>query len=428
MSFFRKSKKKKEKSDGFDGHAQPPVQEEYYSEIEAGTPSAGQSETMKRKRASNFMEKPEDGWQHDDRGIGAGLGVYFTFPVVYVGAIVMPQSISSARHEAQTEITREAIALCCDESIPSRAYVKRGLSMAAKQYAYGNVEPMMFDVKLSVSATGIIIAPASGDDDGIIGFYPMRNISLATGGEDLDYDFVSFTARDQDTGVRESHVFDCGMQSDDVMTTLGQAFTMAQELQAKRREQGGGADAGRSAQGYFDVAPNEALAPPPGAEALYGDIGGFANPMYGQGMSANDSPAYFDVKPSAGAAGYDVGHASEPQYDTAGMPAQGGGASTYFDVRPDPIGKEMFAAYSKGGGVYSEGVAPGKALADALNQNDTYMMLSPDKFAAADDDDADATYLGIEPSWTAYDPQQVEKRVDVSAFKGQRQDTLSKNL
>lgn len=154
------------------------------------------------------------------------LQVYFTFPVVYVGAIVMPQSISSARHEAQTEITREAIAVCCDESIPNRAYVKRSLSLAAKQYAYGNVEPMMFDVKLSISATGIIIAPTTGDDDGIIGFYPMRNISLATGGEDLDYDFVSFTARDQDTGVRESHVFDCGMQSDDVMTTLGQAFAM----------------------------------------------------------------------------------------------------------------------------------------------------------------------------------------------------------
>lgn len=54
------------------------MQEEFYSEIESGTPSAGHDmSTMQRKRANNFMEKPEDGWQHDDRGIGAGLGVLY---------------------------------------------------------------------------------------------------------------------------------------------------------------------------------------------------------------------------------------------------------------------------------------------------------------------------------------------------------------
>lgn len=69
-------------------------------------------------------------------------------------------------------------------------------------------------------------------------------------------------------------------------------------------------------------------------------------------VSVDESPAYFDVKPNAASAGraYDRGQASEPQYDSAGgPPAGGGGSSMYFDVRPDPIGKEMFAAYSKGG-------------------------------------------------------------------------------
>ncbi len=38
-----------------------------------------------RKRDGTFMEKPESGWIHDDRGLAAGLGIFFSFPVV-VGA------------------------------------------------------------------------------------------------------------------------------------------------------------------------------------------------------------------------------------------------------------------------------------------------------------------------------------------------------
>ena len=41
-------------------------------------------------------------------------------------------------------------------------------------------------IRLSISATGIVLAPMSRDD-AIINFYPMKNISLATGGEDLEY-------------------------------------------------------------------------------------------------------------------------------------------------------------------------------------------------------------------------------------------------
>ena len=50
-------------------------------------------------------------------------------------------------------------------------------------------------VKLSISASGMIIAPIGpemeGMDAGIINFHPMRVISLASGGEKEYYDFIS---------------------------------------------------------------------------------------------------------------------------------------------------------------------------------------------------------------------------------------------
>ena len=113
----------------------------------------------------------------------------------------------------------------------------------------------------------IVFRRADPDDtDAIINFHPMRLISLATGGEHGDYDFVSYVAKDKDTGKRECQVFDCGTLSDDVLHTLGQAFNLAQELAQKQ---------GRSGPGYLDVAPDalygsldEAMKPAAGAEAL----------------------------------------------------------------------------------------------------------------------------------------------------------------
>ena len=63
---------------------------------------------------------------------------------------------------------------------------------------------------------------------GIINFHPMRVISLASGGEKEYYDFISYVAKDKDTGFRETFVFDTGVFSDDVMSTMGtsRALTM----------------------------------------------------------------------------------------------------------------------------------------------------------------------------------------------------------
>ena len=70
----------------------------------------------------------------------AGMGIYFTFTVNYCGKILMPQSISSISHEAQTDITREAICRVCDQAIPDRPKSDRKLSKEAERYPFDAVK------------------------------------------------------------------------------------------------------------------------------------------------------------------------------------------------------------------------------------------------------------------------------------------------
>ena len=144
----------------------------------------------------------------------------------------------------------------------------------------------------------MIIAPVSeieGVDPGIIAFHPMRLISLASGGEKDYYDFISYVAKDKDSDKRECFVFDTGVFSDDVLSTMGQAFVLAQQLASK------GSRAGQS--GTY-AAIDEALRMPPGAESFYSEA---ADAMQG---------GYRDICP-----------------DKPGASAQ-----TYFDIAPDKPG------------------------------------------------------------------------------------------
>lgn len=63
----------------------------------------------------------------------------------------------------------------------------------------------------------------------------MNQISLAAGGEGHDYDLISYVSKDS-SGRRECFVFDCGVESDSVLATIGQAFILAQELAARKRK------------------------------------------------------------------------------------------------------------------------------------------------------------------------------------------------
>lgn len=72
-----------------------------------------------------------------------------------------------------------------------------------------------------------------------------------------------YVAKDKDTGFRETFVFDTGVFSDDVMSTMGQAFVLAQELAKK------GSSAHQGDDTYAAV--DEALRMAPGAEQFYAD-------------------------------------------------------------------------------------------------------------------------------------------------------------
>ena len=125
------------------------------------------------------------------------------------------------------------------------------------------------------------------------------------------------------------------------MEALGQAFSLARELQSKAGKVQSGLRAG-----YLDVVPDRArgaMAPPPGAEALYADLesimkqGGLDNPSYGMHHAPPGGGSYLDVKPNASRATYlDVkpnagvgaGGLDNPTYGMTG--AQGGGRCVTF--------------------------------------------------------------------------------------------------
>lgn len=197
-----------------------------------------------RSRNTSFMTRPEGGWLHDDRGLAAGMGMFYSFPVKYVGTVEMPTSLQGLREEDQSGIIRESISLAVDAVLARKP--KRAKTTAVKQYPFGAVAPWDMDVFLSISVTGMLIAPrvhgeeaqpAEFDPDatGIINFHTMRLISMAAGGENEDFDMIAYVAKDRDTDVRHTHVFDCGESSDEVLATIGQAFNLAQKaLEAKR--------------------------------------------------------------------------------------------------------------------------------------------------------------------------------------------------
>ena len=39
------------------------------------------------KRDGDFMSKPDEGWTHNTAALSVGNGVYYSFPVRYIGSI-----------------------------------------------------------------------------------------------------------------------------------------------------------------------------------------------------------------------------------------------------------------------------------------------------------------------------------------------------
>jgi len=340
----------------------------------------------------------------------------------------MPASLARFSREDQTDITREAIARVRDAALGPLESGGRSISRGAQAFKYGNVQVAKVQVKLSISASGMIIAPIGpemeGMDAGIINFHPMRVISLASGGEKEYYDFISYVAKDKDTGFRETFVFDTGVFSDDVMSTMGQAFVLAQELAKK------GSSAHQGDDTYAAV--DEALRMAPGAEQFYADAAAVTgmNDTYfdiapnGPKPSAEED-TYFDCSPNApGGGGAGAGH--ELYMDVAPKP-QGGGTpgDTYMDVT-EALAGTIAGAES----LYDTAAGDTTAnLVSALNDNDLYMTTVATTKVAMQraEDNQNDTYLllapedlgeeAARPQWDAFDVSQVRNKVDINALR-----------
>jgi len=375
----------------------------------------------------NFMDRPDQGWLHDGRGLAAGKGVYFSFPVFYLGSIHMPASLARFSREDQTDITREAIAKVRDASLGPLEQGGRQVSRGVQAFKFGNVQVAKIQVKLSISASGMIIAPIGpemeGMDAGIINFHPMRVISLASGGEKEYYDFISYVAKDKDTGFRETFVFDTGVFSDDVMSTMGQAFVLAQELAKK------GSSAHQGDDTYASV--DEALRMAPGAEQFYADAAA---------VTGNED-TYFDIAPNGPKAAVEEDTYFDIAPTAPGGGGGGGGAELYMDVAPKPQGgggdhdtymdvtEALANTFTESDSLYDNAEESTQQLISALNDNDLYMTtVASTKIAMQRaEDNANDTYMllapedqgeeAAKPQWDAFDAAAVSNRVDIAALR-----------
>ena len=163
------------------------------------------------------------------------------------------------------------------------------------------------------------------------------------------------------------------MFSDDVLSTMGQAFVLAQQLASK-----GGSGAHRD--GNY-AAIDEALRMPPGAESFYSEAL--------DAMKEKGGSNYFDISPNAPGD-------SDTYFDIApNKPGAGGGANAlYMDVAPDPTGEggdayldvthslAQMSMASKQNGTSLYDTAGSEAATQAfvqnLNANDTYLQMTAD--------------------------------------------------
>ena len=57
-------------------------------------------------------KRPDEGWSHNTAALAVGQGVYYSFPVRYVGSIQVMESMRSLSMPDKTAVCWEAIARC----------------------------------------------------------------------------------------------------------------------------------------------------------------------------------------------------------------------------------------------------------------------------------------------------------------------------
>eukprot|EP00056_Hartaetosiga_gracilis_P019657 m.15354 g.15354 ORF g.15354 m.15354 type:complete len:356 (-) comp7839_c0_seq1:32-1099(-) len=184
---------------------------------------------MSGKKHGDFMEKPKEGWVHDTTALSAP-GLFYSYPAIYLGSINVAKSMRFLRPMEQSTVTRDMIRIVATAA-NARPKTPRWSHAALNEYLDGQVTDVDADVNLNISAKGFMIVPVELQEDGdvkevgMLEFSDMRLISLAAGGENEDFDLVCYIAKNE-FGLRECYVFDCGSHSQEVLETMGQAFSI----------------------------------------------------------------------------------------------------------------------------------------------------------------------------------------------------------
>jgi len=298
---------------------------------------------MSVKRSDNFMEAPDDGWTHNTAALAVGQGVYYSFPVRYVGSIQVMESMRSLSMPDKTSVCWEAIARCCDAAgLRTKKQKKRKVSKVVQKFLADSPYVKVMELKINLSVEGIATSDLGSNE--IISNDDIKKISFAAGGSQNEYDFITYVAKDKRDN-RYCHVFDCSILADDVLATIGQIFNIltnsdqvdvaadASKVAAGAGAQvdnplyhamvGGAIASGPSAShGAGQV--NAAYAEGEDGEAMYGEVDEAQGAQFAEFLNAEvaSSPLYGEVAP-AGADG-------EALYDESNGPGWG-----YLDVKPD---------------------------------------------------------------------------------------------
>jgi hypothetical protein len=70
--------------------------------------------SQKDRGNKDFMEKPDEGWSHNTAALAVGKGVYYSFPVRYIGSIQILESLRGLDMSQKIKICWEAINRTCE--------------------------------------------------------------------------------------------------------------------------------------------------------------------------------------------------------------------------------------------------------------------------------------------------------------------------
>ncbi|XP_063694572.1 SHC-transforming protein 1-like isoform X2 [Bolinopsis microptera] len=149
------------------------------------------------------------------------------FYTVYIGSITVDRSMRTLPYEMRTAVTKEAIVKVCTAAQCMKQDMKRPKGI--KQINKILTQPPdvnRIGVNFTVSLAGL---KAQRSDNGkILMNHSMSSISFASCGETPFKSFVGYVAKDPARG-RSCHVFNCFGDAHDVVSTVGEAFSIKYE-------------------------------------------------------------------------------------------------------------------------------------------------------------------------------------------------------